>query len=136
MNRRVSGNRASFAYVHSVAVSSARVFIRPRFSAILLLAMKTITIDVLKEAAHRLLFDLSEQEYQTLYGEFGILLRQMDLIGHVEGLEEMEPMTFPFECTTSFLREDEPMEPLEKEDVLRNAGNVQDGQIKLPKVVL
>ena len=98
--------------------------------------MKTITIEILKDAANRLLFDLSAQEYQTLYGEFDILLKQMRLIGNVEGVDEAEPMTFPFECTTSFLREDEPEEPLRKEDVLRNAGNVQDGQIKLPKVVL
>lgn len=98
--------------------------------------MKTITIEILKDAANRLLFDLSAQEYQTLYGEFDILLKQMRLIGNVEGVDEVEPMTFPFECTTSFLREDEPEEPLSKEDALRNAGNVQDGQIKLPKVVL
>lgn len=98
--------------------------------------MKTITIDVLKDAAHRLLFDMSEEQYQTLYEEFKILTVQMEMIGKIEGLENEEPMTFPFDCTTDFLREDEVVEVLPREEVLANAGSVSDEQIKLPKVVL
>jgi aspartyl-tRNA(Asn)/glutamyl-tRNA(Gln) amidotransferase subunit C len=98
--------------------------------------MKTITIDVLKDAANRLLFDMSNEEYQTLYEEFGILTKQMKKIGQVKGLEAYQPMTFPFEVTTSYLREDEPSEPLSREEALKNAGSKQDNQIKLPKVVL
>lgn len=97
--------------------------------------MKTITIDVLKDAANRLLFDLSEEEYKTLYGEFSILQKQMEKIGQIKGLENYEPMTFPFDCSTSYLREDIPSEPLKTEDALKNAGSVKDNQIKLPKVV-
>ncbi|MCR4562255.1 MAG: hypothetical protein K5694_03525 [Bacilli bacterium] len=98
--------------------------------------MKTITMDVLKDAANRLLFTMSEEEYQTLYDEFQILTKQMGNIGKIEGLEDFAPMTFPFDCTTDFLREDEAKEPLPREEVLENAGNVQDNEIKLPKVVL
>lgn len=98
--------------------------------------MKTITIDVLKDAAHRLLFDMSEEQYKTLYDEFKILTVQMEMIGKIEGLENEEPMTFPFDCTTDFLREDEVTEVLPREEVLMNAGSVSDDQIKLPKVVL
>ena len=97
--------------------------------------MKTITIDVLKDAANRLLFDMSEEEYQTLYEEFQILTKQMETIGKIEGLENYEPMTFPFPCETSFLREDEAVEPLDPKVALSNAGSTLDGQIKLPKVV-
>ena len=98
--------------------------------------MKAIDMDVLHDAAHRLLFDMSEEEYATLEEEFHILLQQMEFIGKIEGLEKYEPMTFPFDCSVDFLREDEEEEPLSKEEVLRNAGSVKDGQIKLPKVVL
>ena len=98
--------------------------------------MKTITMDVLKDAANRLLFDLSDEQYKTLYEEFQILTKQMKSIGAVKGLSDYKPMTFPFECSTTYLREDIPSTPLKKEDALKNAGNVQDGQIKLPKVVL
>ena len=97
--------------------------------------MKEITIEVLKDAAHRLLFDMSEDEYQTLYEEFKTLTKQMETIGKIEGLENYAPMTFPFPCETSYLREDEATEPLDPKDALANAGSKLDGQIKLPKVV-
>jgi len=98
--------------------------------------MKTISMDVLKDAANRLLFDMSDEQYKTLYEEFQILTKQMETIGKIEGLESYEPMTFPFDCSTSFLREDVAEEPLSRDEALRNAGNKQDNQIKLPKAVL
>ncbi|MBR1847466.1 MAG: Asp-tRNA(Asn)/Glu-tRNA(Gln) amidotransferase GatCAB subunit C [Bacilli bacterium] len=97
--------------------------------------MKEINLDVLKDAAHRLLFDMSEEEYETLLSEFAMLTKQMETIGKIEGLEDYEPMTFPFDCETTYLREDEPVTPLRREDALSNAGSVLDNQIKLPKVV-
>jgi aspartyl/glutamyl-tRNA(Asn/Gln) amidotransferase C subunit len=98
--------------------------------------MKTITMDVLKDAANRLLFTMSDEQYKTLYEEFGILTKQMEKIGEIKGLEAYAPMTFPFDCSTTYLREDVAEEPLKREDALKNAGNKQDEQIKLPKVVL
>jgi aspartyl/glutamyl-tRNA(Asn/Gln) amidotransferase C subunit len=98
--------------------------------------MKTITMDVLKDAANRLLFDMSEEQYKTLYEEFGILTKQMEKIGEIKGLDDYPPMTFPFDCSTTYLREDVAEEPLTRDEALQNAGNKQDGQIKLPKVVL
>ena len=98
--------------------------------------MREIDLGVLQDAANRLLFTMSEQEYKTLLDEFGVLTKQMDTIGKIEGLDSYEPMTFPFDCSTSFLREDEPETPLSREEALKNAGSVQDNEIKLPKVVL
>ena len=97
--------------------------------------MKEINLDVLKDAANRLLFDMSDEEYATLLAEFNVLTKQMETIGKIEGLDGYEPMTFPFECETTFLRDDEPTEPLDRDDALSNAGSVMDNQIKLPKVV-
>lgn len=97
--------------------------------------MKEITKEVLVDAAHRLLFDMSEQEYDTLLEEFDILKKQMELIGKIEGLEDYPPMTFPFPCEVSYLREDVPVTPLDRDEALSNAGSTQDHQIKLPKVV-
>lgn len=98
--------------------------------------MKEINLEVLKDASNRLLFDMTEEEYQTLLDEFGILTKQMETIGQIEGLEDYEPMTFPFDCSTDFLREDEASTPLSREEALANAGSVLDNEIKLPKVVL
>ena len=98
--------------------------------------MKGISLDVLKDAANRLMFDMSEQEYQTLLVEFKSLVQQMESLAKIEGLENIEPMTFPFECSTDYLREDVAEEPLPRDEALGNAGSISDGQIKLPKVVL
>lgn len=91
--------------------------------------------DLLKRCANNLLFDMSEAQYDLLLKEFDILTKQMQVLGEIEGLETIAPMTFPFDVSTSFLREDEPEESITKEEILRNAKDVQDGQIKLPKVV-
>ncbi len=97
--------------------------------------MKEINKNVLKDAAHRLLFDMTEEQYDVLEKEFTILVKQMDLIGHIEGIDDYQPMTFPFEVSTSYMREDIPETPLPREVALANAKDVVDGQIKLPKVV-
>jgi len=97
--------------------------------------MKEITMDVLKDAANRLLFTMSEEQYQTLYDEFKILTKQMERIGEIPGVDDAEPMTFPFDCTVTYLREDVAEKPLDRDEALKNAGSVQDHQIKLPKVV-
>lgn len=97
--------------------------------------MKNYNIEVLKDAAKRLLFDMSEQEYETLLNEFDIVTKQMEMLGNNKSLDEFEPLEFPFECTTSFLREDIPGEPLPREEALKNSKRKIGGQIKLPKVV-
>ncbi len=97
--------------------------------------MKEINLEVLKDAANRLMFDMSPEEYQTLLEEFKVLTKQMETIGKIEGLDEMEPMTFPFPCETSSPRDDVADVALPRDEALKNAGNVQDHQTKLPKVV-
>lgn len=97
--------------------------------------MKEYNIEVLKDAAKRLLFDMSENEYETLLKEFDIVTKQMNIIGSDVSIEKYEPMAFPFECTTSHLREDIPEAPLSREEALRNSKRKIGGQIKLPKVV-
>ena len=97
--------------------------------------MKDYNIEVLKDAAKRLLFDMSESEYETLLKEFDIVTKQMNIIGSNRLLDDLEPMSFPFECSTSYLREDIPAEPLSREEALRNSKRKIGGQIKLPKVV-
>lgn len=97
--------------------------------------MKKVDKNVLKEAANKLMFDMSEEQYDTLLEEFEIIIKQMELISDIPGVDDAEPMTFPFDVASSFLREDIPEEPLNREDTLKNAKDVVDGQIRLPKVV-
>lgn len=97
--------------------------------------MKKVDKDVLKESAHKLLFDMNENEYDVLLHEFDIVLKQMEAISQIEGVDKVSPMTFPFDVTTDYLREDVPTTPLDREEALKNAHDVVDGQIRLPKVV-
>jgi hypothetical protein len=59
---------------------------------------------MLVDASHRLMFEMTDAEYEVLLDEFSILLKQMDAIGDIEGVDELETMTFPFDVTTSYLR--------------------------------
>ena len=97
--------------------------------------MKTVTKEVLKTTANKLMFDMSDEQYDNLVKEFDILIKQMNLIGEIEGVDAAEPMTFPFEVTNDYLREDIATAPENKEEILKNASDVVDGQVRLPKVV-
>ena len=97
--------------------------------------MKNVNKETLKTAANKLMFDMSEEQYDNLLNEFDIIISQMNLIGDIEGVDEVEPMTFPFDVTTTYLREDVSSKPLSREEALRNAKDVVDGQIRLPRVV-
>ena len=97
--------------------------------------MKKVTKEILQESAQKLMFHLGDEQLDKLVKEFDIITRQMELIGDIPGVDEVEPMTFPFDVTNTFLREDNATAPEKRDDILRNAKDVVDGQIRLPKVV-
>ena len=59
----------------------------------------------------------------------------MELLGDIEDIDNVKPMVFPFETTTLGMREDEVKDQLDKEDVLKNAAEVQNDMVKVQKVV-
>ena len=89
----------------------------------------------LKKYAKNLEFDMKEEEYETLINEFNILFKQMDLLGNIEGINNYEPMDFPFALDDSYLREDNVNMNIPREDVLSNSKDVKDNCVKSPKVV-
>ena len=94
-----------------------------------------ITKDKLKDYASKIMFDMNDEEYKTLEKEFEIILKQMDLIGNIKDIKDVEPMTFPFPIEGVTLREDTPTESLDIEDVLKNAKDTENSMVKVPKVV-
>lgn len=94
-----------------------------------------VTKEKLKDYANKLMLDMDEKEYDTLLDEFDIILKQMDLIGKIKDIDEVEPMTFPFANTNVCLREDEAFITLNENSALKNAKDVLDDQVKVPKVV-
>ena len=51
--------------------------------------MKEVTKEVLIDASNRLLFTMSDSEFSLLLEEFEIIKKQMDLMGHIEGVDDV-----------------------------------------------
>lgn len=85
--------------------------------------------------ANKLMFTMEDSEYDTLLEEFDTMIKQMDLICNIDGIEKVEPMSYPFELSDVCFREDEVVEELEIDDILMNSGSNLYNQVKLPKVV-
>jgi len=85
--------------------------------------------------AHQLRFDLSDQEAQDIVDEFKILIDQMDLLNKID-TTGVEPMVYPFEEPTSFMREDVANHVLNAQEALLNAPSSKNGFFVTKKVVL
>lgn len=94
-----------------------------------------ITAKKIHDLAERLMFSLSEEEAGTLQKEFDVVLKQMDLIGEIDGINDNQPMTFPYVDYNYELREDVAEESLSHEDLFKNTKEVKNNEIKVPKVV-
>lgn len=81
-----------------------------------------------------IMLDVNDDEVEDLKGEFDVLTQQIQLFDKVD-TEGVEPMVYPFEEETFFLREDEVTHVLTQEEALRNAGSVRAGHVHVPKVV-
>ena len=94
-----------------------------------------VTKEDLKKYARLLMFDMKEEEYDTLLKEFAITEKHMALIGEIDGIEDVEPMTFPYVIYHASLREDVSKPCLTTEEVLKNTKDKKADQVKVPKVV-
>jgi len=91
--------------------------------------------ETLEMLANKLMFTMDDSEYDTLSKEFETIIKQMDLIGNIPNIKDVEPMIYPNEKVMVSLREDIVNDELEIDDVLKNSGSVLYDQVKLPKVV-
>ena len=96
---------------------------------------KTISIERLKKLALALKFDMDEDHYVKLQKDFETLLQQMDFINQNINTDGVENMDFPFEVINTYLRDDEVIEEYPREEILKNAKEVEANQIKVLKVV-
>lgn len=90
------------------------------------------TLEVL---ASKLMFTMNESEYDTLSDEFKVILKQMDLIGKIDGISEVEPLIYPFPLDNVNMREDTVVDEMDIDDILANSGDTLYNQVKVPKVV-
>ena len=97
--------------------------------------MPKITKETIDECASNMMFKISEEENEMILQEFDAILAQMDFLSKIPGIDEVTPLTFTNDTINTYLREDVPGECLKQEEALKNAKDVVDGQIRLPKVV-
>lgn len=97
--------------------------------------MQKITRENIQDYALKLMFKMKTQEFDTFEKEFETILKQMDLIEQIEGIEKVEPMTFPFRNTDVKLRKDIATSTLTTEDAVKNAHETIYDEVKVPKVV-
>ena len=90
------------------------------------------TLEIL---ASKLMFTMNEEEYDTLSDEFNVILKQMDLIGKIDGISEVEPLIYPFPLDNVMMREDKVVDEMDIDDILANSGDTLYNQVKVPKVV-
>ena len=94
-----------------------------------------VTKEKLKDYAAKLMFDMDDAGYDRTLKEFETIEKHMALIGEIEDIEKVEPMTFPYEIYHASFREDEAKDCLTNEEVLKNSDDTKANQIKVPKVV-
>ena len=96
-----------------------------------------ITRDVLDNLAKKLMFKMNDEEYKTLENEFDVILKQMEFIDKIDGIEEVTPMTFPFALNLddNYLREDVYKNEINFNDMVINVKDYDDNRVKVPKVV-
>ena len=88
----------------------------------------------LKDLANQLLFDLTELELKQIDDDFNVFIAQVDFLKNIN-TDKVEEMVYPFENNTTFLREDCVDHILSQQDALSNAKVVDNGYVKVPKVV-
>lgn len=94
-----------------------------------------VTKDNLKNYASRLMFDMDDEGYDRTLKEFETIEKHMDLIGEIDGIEDVEPMTFPYVIYHANFREDIAKDCLSNDEVLANSKENKADQVKVPKVV-
>lgn len=94
-----------------------------------------VTKEKLKDYAAKLMFDMDDEGYDRTLEEFETVEKHMALIGEIENIDNVEPMTFPYVIYHASLREDEAHDCLTNEEVLANAKETKANQVKVPKVV-
>lgn len=88
----------------------------------------------LKNLASKLMFDMKDEEYETLSKEFEFMLNEMNKIENYNNGKNIEPLFHPFEIEVS-LRKDETKDLITTNEALLNVKEKIGNEIKVPKVV-
>lgn len=99
--------------------------------------MEKPTVEVINECAGNLMFKLSQGQDVLIAEEFDTIIDQMEFLKGIPGVDDAEPMTFPYKMhqKDKDLRVDVPEAPIGEEATLMNSNAKLGKQIKVPRVV-
>ncbi|SRR5574344_1820893 len=97
--------------------------------------MQKITKDNIQDYALKLMFKIKDEEFDSFEKEFETILKHMDLITKIDGIEDVEPMTFPFKNKSVKMRKDEATSTLTTDDAVSNAHETIYDEVKVPRIV-
>lgn len=97
--------------------------------------MKEFTEEEIISYADKLLIGLSSEESLSIKEEFKFIDKNIDKINEIPNLASIKPATSPFDLYEGTLREDVAEESVDIDDLLRNTGEVDGREVKVPKVV-
>ena len=98
--------------------------------------MTEFTKDTINKLASKLLIHVNDDETNIILNELDFLKNKMDDISKIEGINNEEPQTHPFDLFESELREDSNEEESTDIDLLlKNTKAVENREIEVPKVV-
>ena len=98
--------------------------------------MKEFTEEEIISYADKLLIGLTEEERTNIQEEFDEIEKNMDLINQIPNIKDTEPLSYPFEMIIDDLRsDDEVMEEIPIDELLRNCDQYEGREVEVPKVV-
>lgn len=98
--------------------------------------MSNFTKKMIDDYADKLLIGLTEEERTNIQKEFDEIEKNMDLINQIPNIKDTEPLSYPFEMIIDDLRsDDEVMQEIPIDDLLRNCDQYEGREVEVPKVV-
>ena len=98
--------------------------------------MSNFTEKMIDDYANKLLIGLSSEERKMIQEEFDDIEKSMELINNIDGIKDVEPLSYPFEMELTDLRSDDEVdEEIPIDILLRNAGKTDGREVEVPKVV-
>jgi len=86
------------------------------------------------ELASELYITLTPEDETTFLASFDLFLKRAEFL-NLSGIDDVEPLIFPYHRETTFLREDEVSKTPSREEILKNSKNTKGEYISIPKVV-
>ncbi|MFB1050574.1 Asp-tRNA(Asn)/Glu-tRNA(Gln) amidotransferase subunit GatC [Paraliobacillus sp. JSM ZJ581] len=95
--------------------------------------MSEISKEQVKHVAHLARLAITDEEVETMTKQLDDMINYAALLNELD-TDHVEPTTHVLDLK-NVMRKDEPRKWIEKEDALKNAPDVKDGQFRVPSIL-